>query len=265
MPTNAIALCKSVVVLTTIVLTQAVPPSVVARSSQEVVSQITATEFFERGVARYQRGDKQGAIADFTQAIRLNRNHALAYYNRGVVRFRIGNNLTEAIADFTQAIRINPEYVDAYYNRAIARVKVQQYWPAIDDVTQVISLDPSHDRAFYLRGLIYSENLKDYQTGINDFTEAIRLNPRNPAPYFKRGNARYRIGDRERAIDDYNKAIDINPSDPEPYYNRAISRYQIGDRQGAIFDLQKSADLYLDLGNFEKYQKAIDTLEKFEN
>lgn len=265
MPTNAIALCKFVVVLATLVITGGVSNSVVAQSSQRVISQVTATEFFERGIERYKQGDRQGAISDFTRAIRLNPNSAQAYYNRGVVRFKIKNHLTEAIADFSSAISLNPEYIDAYYNRAIARVKLGEYWPAIDDVTKVIYLDPTNDRAFYLRGLIYSENLNDYETGINDFTEAIRLNPRIAAPYFKRGNARYRIGDRERAIDDYNQAIDIDPNDPEPYYNRGISRYQIGDRSGAIFDLEQSADLSMRLGNLTQYRKAIDAMEKFQN
>ncbi len=39
---------------------------------------LTATQFFERAKNKYEQGDYQGAIADYTQAIRLNQNYVVA-------------------------------------------------------------------------------------------------------------------------------------------------------------------------------------------
>ncbi len=39
-----------------------------------------------RGIARSDAGDKQGAIADYTKAIKINPQYAEAYNNRGVAR-----------------------------------------------------------------------------------------------------------------------------------------------------------------------------------
>ena len=60
------------------------------------------------------------AIADYTQAIRLNPNYALAYYNRGNVYYRKGD-YDRAIADYEAVLRINPNDADARRNLERAR------------------------------------------------------------------------------------------------------------------------------------------------
>src|SRR5262245_34142858 len=67
----------------------------------------------ERPVTYYQRGDVwlrqreyDRAIADFTEAIRLDRSYMLAYHGRGVA-WSLKGEFDRAIEDFTEAIRIN--------------------------------------------------------------------------------------------------------------------------------------------------------------
>jgi tetratricopeptide (TPR) repeat protein len=50
-------------------------------------------------------GDQQGAISDYTDAIRLNPKNAFAYYGRGLTHVAVGNK-SEAIADFQEASRL---------------------------------------------------------------------------------------------------------------------------------------------------------------
>ncbi|TRU85433.1 MAG: tetratricopeptide repeat protein, partial [Microcystis novacekii Mn_MB_F_20050700_S1D] len=59
---------------------------------------------------------KQGAVADYNQAIKLNPDDANAYYNRGVAKYNLGDN-QGAIADYNQAIKLKPDDAIAYYNR----------------------------------------------------------------------------------------------------------------------------------------------------
>jgi tetratricopeptide (TPR) repeat protein len=62
------------------------------------------------------RGDLDGAIAAYTEAIRLDPRSTTAYLGRGVARSRTGQ-FAEAIADATEAIRLDPRHAPAYRNR----------------------------------------------------------------------------------------------------------------------------------------------------
>ncbi|MBO1062429.1 MAG: serine protease, partial [Aphanizomenon flos-aquae CP01] len=50
-----------------------------------------AAFYNNRGIVRDELGDKQGAIDDYTQAIKINPNLAQAYNNRGIVRNELGD------------------------------------------------------------------------------------------------------------------------------------------------------------------------------
>jgi tetratricopeptide (TPR) repeat protein len=126
-----------------------------------------------RGTVRYTLVDKKGAIADYSEAIRINPNSALSYYNRGIARSDLGDK-KGAIADFDQAIRLNPNFADIYNNRGIARAA-----------------------------------LGDKKGAIADFDQVIRLNPNFAIAYFNRGKPRYELGDQQGAIADLQKAAEL--------------------------------------------------------
>ena len=65
-------------------------------------------DFYNDGVDRQARGDWDGAIADYTQAIALKPKFALAYDARGLARQAKGD-WDSAIADYDQAIQFNPK------------------------------------------------------------------------------------------------------------------------------------------------------------
>lgn len=49
-----------------------------------------ARAFNERGYIQYLRVDFQSAIDDYSKAIALNEDFTVAYYNRGLVQYRLG-------------------------------------------------------------------------------------------------------------------------------------------------------------------------------
>ena len=57
------------------------------------------------------QGDLEGAIADFDEAIRLDPDYAIAFYNRGIARGEAGD-LEGAIADVEQGSRLAPNDED---------------------------------------------------------------------------------------------------------------------------------------------------------
>ena len=61
--------------------------------------------FCSRGNARQDKGDLEGAIADYNEAIRLQPDDAINFCNRGIARKAKGD-LEGAMADFEQAARL---------------------------------------------------------------------------------------------------------------------------------------------------------------
>jgi tetratricopeptide (TPR) repeat protein len=132
--------------------------------------------YYERGWARAEKGDYEGAIADLTKAIELNPKQARAYAERGWARRQRGD-YDGAIADYNRAIELAPRVSSAYYdNRGLARLEKGDCGGAIADFTKVIELDPKHARA-----------------------------------YVGRGTSRFYMGDNRGAIEDWQKAIALKP------------------------------------------------------
>jgi tetratricopeptide (TPR) repeat protein len=102
----------------------------------------TAGFFLDRGILFAGRGDayyeKEGydqAIADYTQAIRLDHNEIWAYSGRGSV-YHDKEDYDRAIADYTQAIRLDPNYAWTYNNRGNAYYVKEDFNRAIADYTR---------------------------------------------------------------------------------------------------------------------------------
>ncbi len=75
-------------------------------------------DYYNQGVAHFEKGNRSLAISVFTKAIKMNPRFANAYYYRGLL---CGCKAPDqAISDFTEAIEINPGFAVAYAERAFA-------------------------------------------------------------------------------------------------------------------------------------------------
>ena len=63
----------------------------------------------------------------------------LAYYNRGVAKFNL-EDYQGAIADYTKSLEINPQYASAFVNRGISRELVNDLEGACRDWRKAVDL-----------------------------------------------------------------------------------------------------------------------------
>ena len=71
-----------------------------------------AKYYASQGDDLYKKGNKEGAIKDYSKAIELNPKFVDAYWCRGVVRHELGDK-EGAVKDYSQVIELNPKFIDA--------------------------------------------------------------------------------------------------------------------------------------------------------
>ena len=131
--------------------------------------------------------DYQGAIKDFDEAIRLEPQNAVAYFNRGTAYLYLGladlaseklehalEAFVEVLANYDQAISLDPEYADAYGSRGAAYVYLEKYELAIQDYTEAIRIEPLAAELYAARAALY-DTLVDPQRSIQDRETACEL------------------------------------------------------------------------------------------
>jgi uncharacterized caspase-like protein len=162
-----------------------------------------AMEYEARG-AVYFATDRQRAIADFSEAIRLDPKLASAYGGRGYAYYE-QKEYDLAIADYSKAIRFDPTYAVIYNNRGMSYFEQKEYDLAIADFNEAIKLDPNFASAYNNRGLIYAAQ-KEYDLAIAAYSEAIRLDPKFALAYRNRALNYRRIGREDLAKADESMA-----------------------------------------------------------
>ena len=212
-----------------------------------------AINYNNRGTAYQKKGDLDLAIADYSEALRLDPKYSLPHYNRGLAYVRKGEP-DYAISDFSEAIRLNPKYAAAYHDRGLAYHRKGDFDRAIVDYNEAIRINPKFVGVYYDRGLCY-QNKGDFDRALVDYNEAIRLDPKHSFSYNNRGNIFRRKGDLDRAIADYDAALRFDPKNAVAYYNRGLGYAKKNDMDRAFADFNeairinpKYAAAYLDRG-----------------
>ncbi len=193
-----------------------------------------AAAYGNRCFAYYLKHDYDGAITDCNHAIAIDPQYYLAYNTRGIA-YAVKKDYDKAIADYTEAIKLNPRFALAYRNRGLAYAAKNDFDRAITDYTQAIKVDPKYPPVYDDRGQAY-RNKGDFDRAIADFNSAIALNPKNTSYYIDRGNAYYAENHFDQAIADYTSAMTIDPKDAVAYFNRGLAKSHEKDYAGAITD-----------------------------
>lgn len=169
-------------------------------------SKICAKESSEIAIEACSRAIKSGRYKG--------RDLARQYMYRGVEQ-GLKKDYDLALADYGEALRIDKKYSDAFFNRCVLYNVKEDYDRALADCSQAVKFGPSpnaraatsdgrleNDRArsdyYSERGFAYLKK-NDYDRAILDLDNAIRLNPDNGRALKSRGLAYQAKGDTARA------------------------------------------------------------------
>jgi tetratricopeptide (TPR) repeat protein len=124
--------------------------------------------------------DYDGAIADFTKAIKLGEQlpdmlRAGPYINRGLAYADKGD-LEAGLADLNKAIKLQPNYIYAYQDRGEIYRKRNEPEKALADFNKAIKMSEQFSPAFRSRGLVLLSQGKDTEAQ-RDFEKFLEIAP----------------------------------------------------------------------------------------
>jgi tetratricopeptide (TPR) repeat protein len=172
-----------------------------------------------RGIAWYFLGQPDKGLADYDEALRLDPENAGTHCNRGTAWLAKGDH-DRAIEDYTAAFRLNPALAMAVYGRAQAWALRQEHDKAVADYTEAICLAPAWAAAYDARAVAWCA-LKEYDKAVADCTEAIRLAPADPAAHARRAHVGLLRMELDRALADFDEALRLGSANPDDFVGRA--------------------------------------------
>jgi tetratricopeptide (TPR) repeat protein len=129
--------------------------------------------YAERGSLRMKTGNLSGALADYSEAIRLDPTEVDYWLNRGIVKEQ-SNDVKGAITDYKKVLELKPDYERGWLNHGNASLKLNRLPDAIEDYTVAITYYPEYGLAFYNRALTYHRMGKK-ELACKDLTSAARF------------------------------------------------------------------------------------------
>jgi tetratricopeptide (TPR) repeat protein len=215
--------------------------------------------------------DLEKAVADFSEAARIDPNHPSAYTERGQALFKLGET-DRAIADYSVALKKDPNFGPALRGRAMANLYRGSTEIAFTDLSkaiQIAEIDPGRLpplELFYARrsrANIYGTKAKpegeaaDCTALIDSYKSDKALKaalievyqPDGAANlvatiYRQRANAYIRLGKPELARDDLTAAVLLSSDRGfSALLDRARLNEAMGQREQAIADLQAALSL----------------------
>ena len=229
----------------------------------------------DRGNTKLNKGDLDGALLDYNEAIKRNPNLFEAYNNRGTIKLG-RNDLEGASADLNQAIKLNPTFYQTWVNRGNLKAtqgnlagalldikKGYELNPSSDtlcllgavllkfgkleqasiELYKALELDPQNSVAYKFLGKIKTQqNL--FQEAILNLNQSITLNPNEASSYTERGIVKFKLQQFEEALKDLNTALGLNPLDNVALGFRGGVKHAFKDLKGALRDYNKSLQLF---------------------
>jgi TonB family protein len=169
--------------------------------------------YFNRGIASIASGKYKDAVESLTQAVAVNPQDAIAHAKLGLAYSGLGQH-KPAIAEFKQAIKLNRAFVDAdsYFSLGVAHLALADYPSAIDPLKQALygvkakvledrtkstagpgeaEINDALGRAYY--------GIGSYRQAVKAFETAVRLKPNLASSHFGLGLSYMEVGDKRSA------------------------------------------------------------------
>ena len=203
----------------------------------------TARYYRERGVAYIESGKPDAALSDFAQARKIAPADVDSLIDRAEVEF-IQDHRDLAKADLEAARTQAPPDADAHLALADVFDRLGDRKAELAELDIWIAAHPSDDRmAETLNDRCWTRALtgQDLDKALADCNAALKLAPGDAEYLDSRGLVRLRLGAFDQSISDYDAALKLRPSEAWSLYGRGLAELRKGLKAEGDADLAAAA------------------------
>ncbi|OPJ83192.1 tetratricopeptide repeat protein 6 isoform C [Patagioenas fasciata monilis] len=167
----------------------------------------TASLLTNRGFINHLMGHLTCAMKDYQQAISVDPNYALAYFNAANIYFQ-NRQFSQAYCYYSKVLQLEPRNESAIMNRAVTNTLLNNTEEAKEDFEKAVCLCPFSAAVYFNRANFYN-GLKQYELAEKDISTALAIQPNDALMYKFRADIRGKLGFNKEAVEDYNQAVSI--------------------------------------------------------
>ena len=223
-------------------------------------------EYLVSGLAKMEKLDFDGAIADFDRVIQLDPKKSAAYLYRGRAKvFALEKKILDNQSRTSELLTVvfkealvsydGRNSNQANYGLATYQKLAPEYDAALADLAQAYQLDPSSSEAYAAAGQVYSD-IGKYAPAEELLTKSIKIRPNGEA-FAVRASIKADRGDLPGALADSNESIKREPKQHKFYAVRADIYEQLNNYPKAIQEYDRSIQLTPASENFYLVQYYI--------
>ena len=220
--------------------------------------------------------DIPGALADYDQAIALQKDNTEGLSYRGMLRLGEGN-IKSAMDDFETAIALRPDLRSAYTGKIAALIALKRIpeaatlcnWlmahfsdnpmnyicrarlyqaqgllvSALEDYDRVVLLSNYKPYSTLERARFKAQMLKDYKGAMEDCNRLILLYPALRDAYLCRAQVESLINQPDQTINDCDTSIALGPREATGYFSRGMANYLNGNEKQAMKDIDTALSI----------------------
>lgn len=166
-----------------------------------------------RGIARLELGQLDGALADFQHAAIEMPEDVLTFLNMGFV-YQQMERPADAVVSYDAIVRLEPEWMGAWLNRSSALLDAGMTGAAVADARRAVELEPANGSSLNMLCWTLIQDGRA-ETALPLCEEAAAIEPDTGAIIHSHATALEAVGRLDEALPLYRRAHQLDPDDPQ--------------------------------------------------
>ncbi len=207
------------------------------------IGQNDPLELYRTGNSNFKSGNFEKAIVNYTELMKIVDEKTVqktCYINRGLSYDRL-EKYELAIADFTEAIKLDSTDMASFIDRGLSKMHAGYLEKAKADYNYVVHKNDNHkmmeSALYWLARIHYSQG--KFKEVIKNCDQFFMINSKDWELYFIRGTANDMLGDFKESIKDYDHVIELKPKHAQALANRGTAKINLLTTNGNIQPTKK--------------------------